>query len=153
MLELKDKDQNCYFNSNNKDKEDIIVLKNKEINRVNNDDNNNLENNSGSYIRLQIEQALKLLENDEFDISSINVFNINSEITKSLKILFENIKIIRTKKEMHVYFKKWKIGALGYEKLGDQMQIRYGKNKIYFKKLLEEIIKGKFIFKFFYFYR
>jgi len=110
-------------------------------------DNNNLNNpsdgiNNISRIKSQIELALKLLENDEFDVSSIDIFKINSDVTKSLKILFQNMKMIRTKKEMQKALKIWKINCLGYEKLSEHMKTKYDKNKIYFKGLLDSIIQG-----------
>lgn len=126
-------------NSNNLNKE----------NNENETDKNNLNNNPSensnnmSSVRNQIELALKLLENDEFDVSSINIFNINSEVTKSLRILFENIKMIRDKKEMQKALKIWKIKGLGYEKLSDHMKIKYQKSKLYFKSLLDVISKGE----------
>lgn len=124
---------------------------NKEINEnainINKDINNNASDSSGkmSSVKNQIELALKLLENDEFDVSSINFFNINSEVTKSLRILFENIKMIRNKKEMQKALKTWKVKGLGYEKFADHMKIRYQKSNLYFKGLLDEIVKGNFI--------
>jgi len=127
--------------------EKINLNKNEKIDE-NEIEKNNLNNaseasSSMSSVRNQIELALKLLENDEFDVSSINIFNINSEVTKSLRILFGNIKMIREKKEMQKAFMTWKVKGLGYEKLADHMKIRYQKSKLYFKGLLEEISKGK----------
>jgi len=129
-------------NINHKDQNLINEEDQTEKNHIN--DPGEESNNYMSSIKSQIELALKLLENDEFDVSSINIFNINSEVTKSLRILFENIKMIRNKKEMQKVFKNWKLRVLGYDKLSEHMKQKYIKNKAYFKSLLEEIERGKF---------
>jgi len=129
--------------SNNINNENNNQNKNLNENQVDNNNMNPSESgNNITTIKSQIELALKLLENDEFDVSSINIFKINSDVTKSLRILFENIKMIRNKKEMQKALKTWKLKGLGYDKLSDHMKYKYQKNKKYFKGLLETIEKG-----------
>lgn len=107
--------------------------------------NTHSENSSAiSSIKSQIELALKLLDNDEFDVSSVNLLTINSEVTKSLRTLFQNIKMIRNKKELQKALKSWKVKALGYDKYIEYMCMRYKDNINYFKGLLDLISKGNY---------
>jgi len=131
---------NKQSNNNNNNLDENLNANSEKINEI----NDQTIENSLSNIKSQIELALKLLENDEFDISSINIFNINSEVTKSVKILFENIKMIRNKKELEKAFKNWKMKGLGYLKMSDKMEQAYSKSGNYFKGLQDEITKGKF---------
>lgn len=145
--------QQANKNNNNNTKIDLNTINSpnndSNLNDLNNNNESNLRNNNDNTvenslanIKSQIELALKLLENDEFDISSINIFQINSEVTKSVRILFENIKMIRNKKELEKAFRNWKIKGLGYLKMSDKMQNKYTKSVEYFRKLQEEITKG-----------
>jgi hypothetical protein len=121
----------------------LYQLNKQSNNNINNiDDDQNIEN-SLSNIKSQIELALKLLENNQFDISSINILDINSDLAKSIKILFENIKMIRNKKEVEKAFKNWKMKGLGYYKMSEKMSKSYLKSEIYFKNLKDELTKGK----------
>lgn len=112
---------------------------NKEMNNVSNMAeklNNSLE------IKNQIELALKLLDNDEFDCSTINIFSINSEVIKSLKLLLENLIFIRNKRILLSQFKLFKNKTLGYEDLRLYMLERYKKVDIFLENRTDLVCKG-----------
>jgi hypothetical protein len=100
------------------------------------------KNNINNEVKTQIELALKLLENNEFDCSLINIFNINSEVTKSLRILRDNLIYIRTKSILYKNFKKFKKLILGYEELKEYMENKYEVNKGIFKSYFNELQEG-----------
>jgi hypothetical protein len=104
--------------------------------------NQNIQVNSYSNndVKSQIELALKLLENDEFDCSKLNIFNINSEITKSLKILFENLVAIRNKCLLNFYFKNYMSKTFGFYSI---LVKRHFKSEEFMDKKMEAIFKGK----------
>jgi len=106
--------------------------------------NNNIQVNaySNTDIKNQIELALKLVENDEFDCSKLNIFNINSEITKSLRILFENLVSIRNKCLLNIYFKNYMSKTFGFYSI---MVKRDFKSQEFMDKKLEALYKGKYI--------
>jgi hypothetical protein len=154
---------NLNNNENNSNKFLIKIFFKHALHQLNkqSNNNNNIEDNfnsekindqtiehSLSNIKSQIELALKLLENDEFDISSINILDINSDIAKSVKIVFENIKMIRNKKEVEKAFKNWKMKGLGYYKMSEKMSKAYIKSDNYFRGLKDEITKGNNILNF-----
>ena len=116
-----------------------------------NDDNGNPDKLKNTEdMKLQMELALKLIDNEEFDFSKINIFNIDSEITKSLKILFDNILFIKYKCNLQGAFKKLTKKLYGYETRIEYIRARYDKCLLLFQKCSEDIMTGtnslKFIF-------
>lgn len=97
-----------------------------------------------SDMRNQLELALKLLENDEFDFSTINIFNINSEITKSLKLLFENLIAIRNKCLLYKYFKLYMCKTFDVD---DILVKRHKKIQIFMENRVDVICSGGAITK------
>lgn len=110
----------------------------------------NKEENKNDEIKNQIELALKLLEADEIDCSMISIMNINSEITKSLKILIENLCIIRKKIIFKEHFNKFKFNTIGYIKMSEHMEEKYITSENYLKRKLENLAKGTLLTKFNY---
>jgi Trp operon repressor len=104
--------------------------------------NNNIQVNAynNNDVKNQIELALKLVDNDEFDCSKLNIFNINSEITKSLRILFENLVSIRNKCLLNIYFKNYMSKTFGFYSI---MVKRDFKSQEFMDKRLEAVYKGK----------
>jgi predicted transcriptional regulator len=107
------------------------------LNYIKNEDD--IENND---IKTQIITAIKLLENDEIDCSNISILNINNEITKSLKLLFENLIIIHTKVILREALYKFKFNTVCYHKLSEKMLEKYKQSAIYLKTKLENLSEG-----------
>jgi len=108
-----------------------------------NDENNNPDKLKNTEdMKLQMELALKLIDNDEFDFSKINIFNIDSEITKSLKILFDNILFIKYKCNLQGAFKKYMKKLYGFETRIDYVRSRYEQSMKVFQAATESIMGG-----------
>ena len=101
----------------------------------------NKEENRNDEVKGQIELALKLLENDEIDCSMINIMNINNEITKSLKILVENLTIIKKKIILKEHLNIFKYNTLNYVKMSECMQKKYVISLNYLKEKLEKKVE------------
>lgn len=108
----------------------------------------NKEENRNDEVKGQIELALKLLENDEIDCSMINIMNINNEITKSLKILVENLTIIKKKIILKEHLNIFKYNTLNYVKMSECMQKKYVISLNYLKEKLEKLEQGNELIKF-----
>ena len=104
--------------------------------------------NQNDEIKNQIEMAMKLLDNDEINFSMISILNINSEITKSLKLLFENLLIIRKKSVLKNNLNKFKLNTLNYIKMSDKMKQNYILSEAFLKTKLEKLAQGKELTKF-----
>jgi hypothetical protein len=104
--------------------------------------------NQNDEIKNQIEMAMKLLDNDEINYSMISILNINSEITKSLKLLFENLLIIRKKSVLKNNLNKFKLNTLNYIKMSDKMKQKYILSEAFLKTKLEKLAQGKELTKF-----
>jgi hypothetical protein len=103
--------------------------------------------NNSNDLKSQIELAIELMENDEFDCSSINIFNINSEVIRSLKILFDNLVLIPNRAHLRRRLKKLMIQTLGFDNAYDYRQDKYARNQInYFKPKFDAICKGNLLF-------
>ena len=122
--------------SGNGNKYLVKILFKHAINYLNKPENKNDE------IKNQIELALRLIENDEIDCSMINIMNINNEITKSLKILIENLSIIFKKVIIKKYLLKFKLNTLNYVNMYEHMQNKYILSKKYLQQKLEMLDKG-----------
>ena len=128
--------------SGNGNKYLVKILFKHAINYLNKPENKNDE------IKNQIELALRLIENDEIDCSMINIMNINNEITKSLKILIENLSIIFKKVIIKKYLLKFKLNTLNYVNMYEHMQNKYIISKKYLEQKLEMLDKGYELSKF-----
>jgi hypothetical protein len=106
--------------------------------------------NQNDEIKNQIEMSMKLLENDEIDCSMISILNVNNEITKSLKLLFENLLIIRTKTILKEHLNKFKLNTLNYIKMSDKMKQKYVISEAFLKTKLEKLAQGFELTKFHY---
>jgi len=128
-------DNNTFINNDNKGL--MKLLFKHALNYIKNEDDT--ENND---IKTQIITAIKLLENDEIDCSNISILNINNEITKSLKLLFENLIIIHTKVILREALYQFKFNTVGYYKLSEKMLEKYRESSIYLKTKLEKLSEG-----------
>ncbi len=106
--------------------------------------------NQNDEIKNQIEMSMKLLENDEIDCSMISILNVDNEITKSLKLLFENLLIIRTKSILKLHLNKFKLNTLNYIKMSDKMKQKYVISEAFLKTKLEKLAQGFELTKFHY---
>ena len=106
--------------------------------------------NQNDEIKNQIEMSMKLLENDEIDCSMISILNVDNEITKSLKLLFENLLIIRTKSILKLHLNKFKLNTLNYIKMSDKMKQKYVISEAFLKAKLEKLAQGFELTKFHY---
>ena len=106
--------------------------------------------NQNDEIKNQIEMSMKLLDNDEIDCSMISILNVNNEITKSLKLLFENLLIIRTKSILKLHLNKFKLNTLNYIKMSDKMKQKYIISEAFLKTKLEKLAQGYELTKFHY---
>ena len=106
--------------------------------------------NQNDEIKNQIEMSMKLLENDEIDCSMISILNVDNEITKSLKLLFENLLIIRTKSILKLHLNKFKLNTLNYLKMSDKMKQKYVISEAFLKTKLEKLAQGFELTKFHY---
>ena len=104
--------------------------------------------NQNDEIKNQIEISMKLLDNDEIDCSMISILNVNNEITKSLKLLFENLLIIRTKTILKEHLNKFKLNTLNYIKMSDKMKQKYVISEAFLKAKLEKLAQGFELTKF-----
>ena len=91
----------------------------------------------------RIEMALKLLDNNEFDFSQIDLFHINSEIIKSLKVLIENLIFIRNKSISFVYFKRFMKNTLKYDSYSQHMKERFVFSQKFIEDKQDVIFTGK----------
>jgi hypothetical protein len=99
--------------------------------------------NNSSEIKTQIELAIELLDNNEFDCSSINIFNINSDVVKSLKILLENLIIIKNKAILKGYLRKFMKETLGTEDLNKYRENKHSKKEMFFEERFDNLCNGK----------
>ena len=106
--------------------------------------------NQNDEIKNQIEMSMKLLDNDEIDCSMISILNVDNEITKSLKLLFENLLIIRTKSILKLHLNKFKLNTLNYIKMSDKMKQKYVISEAFLKAKLEKLAQGFELTKFHY---
>lgn len=106
---------------------------------------NSIENplDNVSAIKNQILFGLKTLEANEFDTNIINIFNINSEVTKSLLRLRDNLIIIRNKFTLLHLFKEMRRRLIGYDNTRSYMLQKYKENQAYFKNFLDLLEAGK----------
>lgn len=97
-------------------------------------------------MRQQILLTLKLIDNNEIDLSSVKIFNIDPEISNSLKILFENILYIHYKFQVKKCFKKYMKNVLGYSDRQELQQIKEKRFLVFLIKRCNTIIEGNSIF-------
>ena len=102
-------------------------------------------NNPNLDAKSRIEMALKLLENNEFDFSQIDLFHINSDIIKSLKVLIENLIFIRNKSILFVYFKRFMKNTLKYDSYKEHMKERFLISQKFIEDKQNVIFNGKII--------
>ena len=129
-------------NINNGNKYLIKILFKHAINYLSNDENANTD------VKNQIELALKLIENDEIDCSMISIMNINNEITKSLKILINNLTIIKKKIILKSQLNRFKYNTLNYIHMSECMEKKYLISLEYLKEKLEKLSTGYELIKF-----
>jgi hypothetical protein len=67
-----------------------------------------------TQMKTQIEITMKLVEKDQVNLNKIKLFQIDPEITESLKRLFDNILYIKYKHNTTSALKHWMKKALGY---------------------------------------
>jgi len=102
--------------------------------------------NSNLDAKARIELGLKLLENNEFDFSQIDLFHINSDVIKALKILIENLITIRNKSILYFFYKRFMKNTLKYESYRQFMKERFKISKKFIEEKENVIIEGKFLF-------
>jgi hypothetical protein len=99
--------------------------------------------NNSLEIKSQIELAIELLDNNEFDCSSINIFNINSEVIRSLKLLLENLIIIKNKAILKGTLKRFMKETLGHEDLIKYREGRQHRKDQFFEERFDNLCSGK----------
>lgn len=117
--------------------------------------NNNQEfSKSDKYndLKSQLEIALKLIEIKEIDLSNIDIFSIDSEITKNLKNLFMNLTLIKHKYTLKKFFKLYMKKSLGNEDIKEyrsnyNQTIRYKNLANYKEYSLKKILEGDNLIK------
>jgi hypothetical protein len=120
----------------------IIKLLLKHALRYLNEDKSGDKVNNGAEIKSQIELAIELLDNNEFDCSSINIFNINSDVVRSLKLLLENLIIIKNKAILKGTLKKFMKETLGYEELNKFREGRQHRKDQFFEERFDNLCNG-----------
>ena len=73
------------------------------------DNNDNLDKS----IRTQVESTLKSVNRNELDLSKIDVLSLDSEIIRSILILFKNLLLIKRKFLLTSKFKKFLVKTTG----------------------------------------
>lgn len=98
-------------------------------------------------IKKQIEYAMKLIETNNLNWKLISLINIDSDIIKSLKILFSNLSIIKNKFIVKNYFFKFKFKTLGYFNIKEMLIKKYIKSDKYFLSKFESLDDGSVLLK------
>jgi len=103
-------------------------------------------------LKSQLDIALKLIEIKEIDLSNIDIFSIDSEITKSLKNLFMNLTLIKNKYTLKKYFKLYMAKSLGHDNISQYRSffnttIRYKNLEIYKEQCMKKLVEGDTLIK------
>jgi hypothetical protein len=98
-------------------------------------------------MKMQINLTLQLIEKDQIDLNSLQLFKIDPEITNSLNILFENLLFIRYKYKLKKYFKDLMYETLGYRTKEDLRFIKDRKFENFESRHYQAICTGSILTK------
>lgn len=157
LIKVKNQEKISNFNKRNDNKDTKIFFKiflKYALNYLNDDNtnNNNITNEEEKFknqMKSHILLTLKLIENNELDLTSIKILNIDPEISNSLKMLFENLMYIRHKFYLLKFFLRYKYNTLGYISVQEHKEINSKRFEIFMMKHLNKINQGKSFFELF----
>jgi hypothetical protein len=141
LFELKIKNDN-----NNENKILInLLFRNalKHLEKIN--DANNIQNKN--EMKNQIEYAMELLKKSKINWNLLSIVKINSDLIKTINIIFNNLKLIRLKNILRNSFHKFKLITLGYINMIDKMKKNYIKSERYLNNQLLDLEKGSTLLK------
>lgn len=138
-------------NSKEKEKENenkiLIKLLLKNSLRNLNINHKNKNNDYKNIIKTHLEKALFLIETNKINWEILSILNINKDLISSIKILFQNLLIIKTKSILRYYFHKYKKMTLGYTLFKNKLKKKYVKSETFLKNQLLSLEEGSILIK------
>ena len=111
-----------------------------------------LENNTDldKKLKNQVESTLLSVNKEELDLSKIDLLSLDSDIIKSIIILFKNLILIKRKCLLTTNFKKFLIKTTGSDDINDFRTYynefkRYRKLKVFKENAVNAICSGKIL--------
>jgi len=104
-------------------------------------------NDEKDLIKNHLKNALVLIENNKINWELLSILNINEDLIKSIKALFNNLLIIKEKSILREYFHKYKLNALGYASLKNTLMKRQMKSESFLKNQLQGLEEGSILMK------
>ena len=134
---------------NPKDKENKILIKLLLKNAIRNlnTSHKNKNNNYKSVIKNHISKALSIIENHKINWEILSILNINEDLINSIKALFQNLLIIKTKSILRYYFHKYKKNTLGYTLYKKKLKKKYIQSETFLKNQLLSLEEGSILIK------
>jgi hypothetical protein len=131
-----------YKNSKEKENKILIKLLLKNAIRNLNTIHKNKNNNYKSVIKNHISKALSIIENHKINWEILSILNINEDLINSIKALFHNLLIIKTKSILRYYFHKYKKNTLGYTLYKKKLKKKYIQRETFLKNQLLSLEEG-----------
>ena len=136
-----------YKNSKEKENKILIKLLLKNAIRNLNTIHKNKNNNYKSVIKNHISKALSIIENHKINWEILSILNINEDLINSIKALFQNLLIIKTKSILRYYFHKYKKNTLGYTLYKKKLKKKYIQSETFLKNQLLSLEEGSILIK------
>ena len=136
-----------YKNPKEKENKILIKLLLKNAIRNLNTIHKNKNNNYKSVIKNHISKALSIIENHKINWEILSILNINEDLINSIKALFQNLLIIKTKSILRYYFHKYKKNTLGYTLYKKKLKKKYIQSETFLKNQLLSLEEGSILIK------
>ena len=136
-----------YKNPKEKENKILIKLLLKNAIRNLNTSHKNKNNNYKSVIKNHISKALSIIENHKINWEILSILNINEDLINSIKALFQNLLIIKTKSILRYYFHKYKKNTLGYTLYKKKLKKKYIQSETFLKHQLLSLEEGSILIK------
>ena len=104
-------------------------------------------NEEKDLIKNHLKNALVLIENNRINWELLSILNINKDLIKSIKTLFNNLLTIKEKLILREYFHKYKLNTLGYASLKNTLMKRQLKSESFLKNQLQSLEEGSILMK------
>ena len=132
-------------NKNIENKENKVLIKLLLKNAIKNLNTNC--NEEKDLIKNHLKNALLLIENNRINWELLSILNINKDLIKSIKTLFNNLLTIKEKLILREYFHKYKLNTLGYASLKNTLMKRQLKSESFLKNQLQSLEEGSILMK------
>lgn len=132
-------------NKNIENKENKVLIKLLLKNAIKNLNTNC--NEEKDLIKNHLKNALVLIENNRINWELLSILNINKDLIKSIKTLFNNLLTIKEKLILREYFHKYKLNTLGYASLKNTLMKRQLKSESFLKNQLQSLEEGSILMK------